>query len=211
MIFAKFVTNELKSPGRFRKLDYSNFGVPIEVKADSAEKGQCARGIHVFPVLDNIDFENVVFSEKVILLEVADEDIIFSNLEKTGKMRVNFEFKVDPNKISPYTPVCECDNDKNGVISGVVMIDVDDQDIPRSVCAVALDSTDYERNARETVSLLKNAASVIAADYRKHPEKLSSEEFEKKYRSVIKEITGDLAPYVVIASYDRMESPDYGR
>jgi hypothetical protein len=89
MIFAKFVTNDLKSPGsgRFDKIDYSNFGVPLEVEVDTEGLGQCAKGIHVFPVQDNIDFENVIFSSKIILLEVAEEDIIFSNPDRTGKFR----------------------------------------------------------------------------------------------------------------------------
>jgi hypothetical protein len=46
----KFVTKDFKSPGNYGQLDYSKFGIPIEVETDSKERGQCARGIHVVPI-----------------------------------------------------------------------------------------------------------------------------------------------------------------
>jgi hypothetical protein len=82
----KFVTEDFKSPGDYEKLDYSKFGIPIEVEADPKESGQCARGIHVVPINEDADFENVIFTGTMILLEVAEEDIVYC--EKNGKMRV---------------------------------------------------------------------------------------------------------------------------
>jgi hypothetical protein len=82
----KFVTKDFKSPGRYGKLDYSKFGIQIEVETDSKEHGQCARGIHVVPINEDADLENVVFTETMILLEVAEEDIVYC--EDNGKMRV---------------------------------------------------------------------------------------------------------------------------
>jgi hypothetical protein len=80
------VTEEFKSPGVYGKLDYSNFGIPIEVDADPKERGQCARGIHVVPINEDADLHNVVFTDTMILLEVAEEDIVYC--EGNGKMRV---------------------------------------------------------------------------------------------------------------------------
>jgi hypothetical protein len=83
----KFVTKDFKSPGDYGKLDYSEFGIPIEVKADPKEYGQCAKGIHVVPISEDVDFEKVIFTETMILLEVAKEDIVYC--EDNGKMRVS--------------------------------------------------------------------------------------------------------------------------
>jgi hypothetical protein len=82
----KFVTKDFKSPGIYEKLDYSKFGIPIEVEASPKEYGQCARGIHVVPVNENTDLENVLFTNTMILLEVEEEDIVYC--ENNGKMRV---------------------------------------------------------------------------------------------------------------------------
>jgi hypothetical protein len=82
----KFVNKEFKSPGIYRQLDYSKFGSPIEVEVDPKEYGQCAKGIHVIPINEDADFENVIFTETMILLEVAEEDIVYCG--KNGKMRV---------------------------------------------------------------------------------------------------------------------------
>jgi hypothetical protein len=82
----KFVTKDFKSPGTYRQLDYSKFGIPIEVDADPKERGQCARGIHVVPINEDADLECVIFTDTMILLEVAEEDIVYC--EKNGKMRV---------------------------------------------------------------------------------------------------------------------------
>jgi hypothetical protein len=82
----KFVTKDFKSPGRYVQLDYSNFGIPIEVEADPNKKGQCAKGIHVVPISENADLHNVIFTGTMILLEVAKEDIVYC--EGNGKMRV---------------------------------------------------------------------------------------------------------------------------
>jgi hypothetical protein len=87
MLVAKFVTPDLKSPGIFEQLDYSNFGSPISIpNPDPEEYGQCARGIHVFPLTENIDFDKVIFTDTIILLHVEPEHIIFQ--ENNGKMRV---------------------------------------------------------------------------------------------------------------------------
>jgi hypothetical protein len=80
------VTEDFKSPGDYGKLDYSGFGIPIEVYADPEDCGQCARGIHVVPISEDVDFENVIFTDTMILLEVAEEDIVYC--ENNGKMRV---------------------------------------------------------------------------------------------------------------------------
>jgi hypothetical protein len=82
----KFVTKDFKSPGRYGKLDYSNFGIPIEVESDPKEKGQCAKGIHVVPINKDADLESVVFTDTMILLEVEECDIVYC--ESNGKMRV---------------------------------------------------------------------------------------------------------------------------
>jgi hypothetical protein len=82
----KFVTKNFKSPGNYGQLDYSKFGIPIEVYTDPKECGQCARGIHVIPINENANFANVVFTDTMILLEVAEEDIVYC--ENNGKMRV---------------------------------------------------------------------------------------------------------------------------
>jgi hypothetical protein len=82
----KFVTKDFKSPGVYEKLDYSKFGIPIEVDVDPKEKGQCAKGIHVVPVNEDANLENVVFTRTMILLEAAEEDIVYC--ESNGKMRV---------------------------------------------------------------------------------------------------------------------------
>jgi hypothetical protein len=82
----KFVTEDFKSPGNYRQLDYSKFGIPIEVYADPEEYGQCGKGIHVVPINENADLTNVIFTGTMILLEVAEEDIVYC--EGNGKMRV---------------------------------------------------------------------------------------------------------------------------
>jgi hypothetical protein len=82
----KFVTKDFKSPGWYGKLDYSKFGTPIEVEADPKEKEQCGRGLHVIPVNEDVDLDNVVFTGTMILLEVEEEDIVYC--EDNGKMRV---------------------------------------------------------------------------------------------------------------------------
>jgi hypothetical protein len=86
MQVVKFVTKDFKSPGDYGKLDYSKFGIPIEVDVDPEERGQCARGIHVVPINEDADFMNVPFTDTMILLEVAEEDIVYC--EGNGKMRV---------------------------------------------------------------------------------------------------------------------------
>jgi hypothetical protein len=82
----KFVTEDFKSPGYYGQLDYSKFGIPIEVEVDPKEKGQCARGIHVVPINEDSDLTNVIFTDTMILLEVEECDIVYC--EKNGKMRV---------------------------------------------------------------------------------------------------------------------------
>jgi hypothetical protein len=94
MNVVKFVTSDLKSPGGYGILDYSNFGIPIEVESDPTEKGQCSRGINVVPLSDQINFKNVVYSRILILLEINQDDIVFQ--ENNGKMRVK---KATPIKI----------------------------------------------------------------------------------------------------------------
>jgi hypothetical protein len=86
MKVVKFVTEDFKSPGNYGQLDYSSFGIPIEINADSEEKGEFGRGIHVVPVNENIDLGRVIFTETMILLEVAEEDVVYS--KTNGKMRV---------------------------------------------------------------------------------------------------------------------------
>jgi hypothetical protein len=83
----KFVNKDLKSPGYYEQLDYSNFGIPIEVEADPKENGQCGKGIHVVPISENADLENVILTGTMILLEIAEEDIVYC--ENNGKMRVS--------------------------------------------------------------------------------------------------------------------------
>jgi hypothetical protein len=82
----KFVTKDFKSPSNYGQLDYSKFGIPIEVEYDTEECGQCARGIHVVPINEDVNLDNVPFTCTMILLEVAEEDIVYC--EKNGKMRV---------------------------------------------------------------------------------------------------------------------------
>jgi hypothetical protein len=82
------VTSDLKSPGNYERLDYSNFGSPVVItNPDPKEKGQCARGIHVFSLTKNINFFNVIFANTLILLHVKSRHIIFK--ENNGKMRVS--------------------------------------------------------------------------------------------------------------------------
>jgi hypothetical protein len=82
------VTNDYLSPNKsYNQIDYSNFGVPIEIKDyDPKEKGQCAKGIHVIPIVENADFSNCLYGRKCIVLEVDESDIIYQ--ENNGKMRV---------------------------------------------------------------------------------------------------------------------------
>jgi hypothetical protein len=82
----KFVTEDFKSPGWHGQLDYSNFGIPIEIETDPKENGQCARGIHVVPISEDANLENVLFTNTMILLEVEECDIV--HCEGNGKMRV---------------------------------------------------------------------------------------------------------------------------
>jgi hypothetical protein len=97
----KFVTKDFKSPGCYGSLDYFNFGIPIEVEVDPKERGQCGRGIHVVPINENADLHNVIFTDSIILLEVAEEDIVYC--EKNGKMRVC--------KATPIKQVVESDKE----------------------------------------------------------------------------------------------------
>jgi hypothetical protein len=97
----KFVTKDFKSPGDYGKLDYSKFGIPIEVKADPKEYGQCAKGIHVVPISEDVNFEKVIFTGTMILLEVSEEDIVYCG--KNGKMRVR--------KATPIRQVVESDEE----------------------------------------------------------------------------------------------------
>ena len=97
----KFVTKDFKSPGIYGKLDYSNFGISIEVEADLKKYGQCARGIHVVPINEDADLHNVVFTDTMILLEVAEEDIVYC--EGNGKMLVR--------KATPIRQIVETDEE----------------------------------------------------------------------------------------------------
>jgi hypothetical protein len=97
----KFVTKDFKSPGDYEQLDYSKFGIPIEVDVDPKERGQCGKGIHVVPINENADLTNVIFTDTMILLEVAEEDIVYC--EKNGKMRVC--------KATPIRQVVESDKE----------------------------------------------------------------------------------------------------
>jgi hypothetical protein len=97
----KFVTRNFKSPGCYEQLDYSKFGIPIEVEVDPKERGQCARGIHVVPINEDADLECVIFTGTMILLEVAEEDIVYC--ENNGKMRVC--------KATPVRQVVETDKE----------------------------------------------------------------------------------------------------
>jgi hypothetical protein len=87
MKVVKFVTEDFKSPGNYEQLDYSNFGIPIEIDADPKEKEQCAKGIHVILISEDADLKNVFFTGTMILLEIEEEDIIYC--EDNGKMRVS--------------------------------------------------------------------------------------------------------------------------
>jgi hypothetical protein len=102
MQVVKFVTGDFKSPGLYGKLDYSKFGIPIEVEADLKENGQCAKGIHVIPISEDVNLENVIFTETMILLEVVEEDIVYC--ENNGKMRVR--------KATPIRQVVESDKER---------------------------------------------------------------------------------------------------
>lgn len=89
MLAFKFVTKEYMSPNiDYGKLDYSGpWPRPIEEKdCDPWLKGQCAKGIHVIPYCENINWCGVIVSDKIIMLEVDKKDIIYSR--KHGKMRV---------------------------------------------------------------------------------------------------------------------------
>jgi hypothetical protein len=97
----KFVTKDFKSPGGYGQLDYSKFGIPIEVEADFPYYGQCAKGIHVVPISENADLYNVIFTDTMILLEVEEEDIVYCR--KNGKMRVR--------KATPIRQVVESDEE----------------------------------------------------------------------------------------------------
>jgi hypothetical protein len=83
----KFVTENYNSPStQFGIINYSEFGVPIEEpNCDPPERGQCAKGIHVIPIAEDAKFDNCIFTQKLICLEVAEEDIIYR--EGNGKMR----------------------------------------------------------------------------------------------------------------------------
>jgi hypothetical protein len=88
MLTAKFVTPDLKSPGNYEQLDYSNFGSSVIISnPDPKEYGQCARGIHLITLTENINFTNVSFTNTLILLQVEPEHIIFQ--ENNGKIRVS--------------------------------------------------------------------------------------------------------------------------
>jgi hypothetical protein len=88
MYCIKFVTNSYLSPNnQYQKIDYSNFGVPIEIEnCDPADFGQCGKGIHVIPIAEDADFSSCLYSDKCIVLEVDEDDIIYR--ENNGKMRV---------------------------------------------------------------------------------------------------------------------------
>jgi hypothetical protein len=101
MQVVKFVTKDFKSPGSYEQLDYSKFGVPIEVDADPKECGQVAKGIHVVPINEDVDLKRVAFTETMILLEIAEEDIVYC--EQNGVMRVR--------KAIPVRQVVESDDE----------------------------------------------------------------------------------------------------
>jgi hypothetical protein len=88
MYCIKFVTEDYLSPNtQYQKLNYSNFGVPIEIEdCDPKEKGQCGKGIHVIPITKNANFAGCIFDVKCIVLEVNEDDIIYQ--KDNGKMRV---------------------------------------------------------------------------------------------------------------------------
>ncbi len=86
MKYFKFVTYNLKSPTKYYDpIDYSKFGKEIVSYASPVSYGACSSGIHVLPFIENIDFCNCLFSDKIIILEVKDEDIVYK--EDDGKMR----------------------------------------------------------------------------------------------------------------------------
>jgi hypothetical protein len=88
MYCIKFVTEDYLSPTRlYSKIDYSNFGVPIEVdNCDPKERGQYGKGIHVIPLVEDADSTGCPCSDKCIILEVDEKDIIYQ--KNNGKMRV---------------------------------------------------------------------------------------------------------------------------
>jgi hypothetical protein len=97
----KFVTEDFKSPGEYRKLDYSKFGIPIEVDVDPEDYGQCGRGIHVVPINEDADLTNVIFTGTMILLVVEECEIVYC--EGNGKMRVR--------KATPIRQIVETDEE----------------------------------------------------------------------------------------------------
>ena len=88
MYLAKFVTETLRSPTTsYRKINYSHFGIRIEVNnASPEEKGQCARGIHCFRISETLGFSNILLAPVLIILRVRKSDIIWD--KGNGKMRV---------------------------------------------------------------------------------------------------------------------------
>jgi hypothetical protein len=83
----KFVTEDFKSPVSYKKLDYSNFGIPIEEEVDTKEKGQYGKGIYVIPINEDVDLEDVLFTGTMILLEVAEEDIVYCKHNRAMRVR----------------------------------------------------------------------------------------------------------------------------
>ena len=88
MLTFKFVTKDYLSPGGYGKLDYSGpWPKTLETEVDPASLGQCAKGIHVIPLHEEADLTNIVTSHRIIILDVAEEDIVFR--EGFGKMRAS--------------------------------------------------------------------------------------------------------------------------
>jgi hypothetical protein len=92
----KFVTKDFKSPGSYEQLDCSNFGIPIEAAADPKEKG-----IYVIPINEDVDLEDVLFTGTMILLEVAEEDIVYCEHNETMRVR----------KATPVRQIVESDKE----------------------------------------------------------------------------------------------------
>jgi hypothetical protein len=92
----KFVTKDFKSPGSYEQLDCSNFGIPIEAAADPKEKG-----IYVIPINEDVDLEDVLFTGTMILLEVAEEDIVYCEHNETMSVR----------KATPIRQIVESDKE----------------------------------------------------------------------------------------------------
>jgi hypothetical protein len=98
-----FVTKKFKSADAFTRYDYSNFGSIVqEIEFDPLEKLRWYRGIRVVPLSDNMGFisYSLITSDKCIILEVNEEDIIF---------RTNDGTKIQASQV---TPLYELTRDK---------------------------------------------------------------------------------------------------